>query len=74
MEIMKSQSRALRYSQAIACEIGIRRRLSIRQMPNPLACRYFQNCFVAMRAPSAIAANFAQTTCGSTAACPTQVP
>jgi hypothetical protein len=35
---------------------------------------YFQNCFVAMRAPSAIAANLAHTTSGSTAAWPTQVP
>src|SRR5271157_3792055 len=35
---------------------------------------YFQNCRVAMRAPSAMAANFAQTTSGSTAAWPTQVP
>src|SRR5262245_22703624 len=35
---------------------------------------YFQNCFVAMRAPSAMAANFAHTTSGSTAAWPTQVP
>jgi len=35
---------------------------------------YFQNCLVAMRAPSAMAANFAHTTSGSTAAWPTQVP
>ena len=35
---------------------------------------YFQNCLLAIRAPSAIAANFAHTTSGSTAACPTQVP
>ena len=35
---------------------------------------YFQNCFVAMRAPSTMAANFAHTTSGSTAAWPTQVP
>ena len=35
---------------------------------------YFQNCFVAIRAPSAIAAIFAHTTSGSTAAWPTQVP
>src|SRR5438067_7351615 len=34
----------------------------------------FQNCCEARRAPSAIAASFAQTTSGSTAACPTQVP
>ena len=33
-----------------------------------------QNSRVAMRAPSAMAANFAKTTSGSTAACPTQVP
>ena len=36
--------------------------------------RHLQNCFVATRAPSAIAANLAQTTSGSTAAWPTQVP
>jgi hypothetical protein len=36
--------------------------------------RYFQNCREAMRAPSASDASFAQTTSGSTAACPTQVP
>ena len=35
---------------------------------------YFQNCRDAIRAPSASAANFAHTTSGSTAACPTQVP
>jgi hypothetical protein len=34
----------------------------------------FQNSREAMRAPSAIAAIFAHTTSGSTAACPTQVP
>lgn len=34
----------------------------------------FQNRRDAMRAPSAIAAIFAQTTSGSTAACPTHVP
>ena len=36
--------------------------------------RYFQNCREARRAPSASAASFAQTTSGSTAAWPTQVP
>jgi hypothetical protein len=35
---------------------------------------YFQNCREASRAPSAIAASFAHTTSGSTAAWPTQVP
>ena len=35
---------------------------------------YVQNWRVAMRAPSAMAANFAHTTSGSTAAWPTQVP
>src|SRR5262245_34487682 len=35
---------------------------------------YFQNSRDARRAPSAMAANFANTTSGSTAACPTQVP
>ena len=39
-----------------------------------IACEGDQNCRVAIRAPSAIAAIFAQTTRGSTAACPTQVP
>ena len=34
----------------------------------------FQNCLLAMRAPSAMAANLAHTTSGSTAAWPTQVP
>ena len=33
-----------------------------------------QNCLVASRAPSVIAASFAHTTSGSTAAWPTQVP
>ena len=33
-----------------------------------------QNSLLAILAPSAIAASFAHTTCGSTAACPTQVP
>ena len=35
---------------------------------------YFQNSLLAILAPSASAANFAHTTSGSTAACPTQVP
>ena len=35
---------------------------------------YFQNRWLAIRAPSAIAANLANTTSGSTAAWPTQVP
>src|SRR5215813_4129032 len=35
---------------------------------------YLQNSREAMRAPSAMAANLANTTSGSTAACPTQVP
>ena len=43
-------------------------------VPNGFAAPVFQNRFVAMRAPSAIAASFAHTTSGSTAACPTQVP
>ena len=39
---------------------------------DPISKAYFQNCFVAMRAPSAMAANLAHTTSGSTAAWPTQ--
>src|SRR5581483_1910476 len=35
---------------------------------------YFQNCLLAILAPSAIAENLANTTSGSTAAWPTQVP
>ena len=40
----------------------------------PRAHQCFQNSREAMRAPSAIAAIFAHTTSGSTAACPTHVP
>ena len=39
-----------------------------------IARHYFQNCFVAIAAPSAIALSLANTTSGSTAAWPTQVP
>ena len=52
---------------ATSCEVSVRgsRRLMAAQL---------QNCLVASRAPSAIAAILAQTTSGSTAAWPTQVP
>ena len=42
--------------------------------PCLVVAQCLQNSREAMRAPSAIAAIFAQTTSGSTAACPTQVP
>jgi predicted dithiol-disulfide oxidoreductase (DUF899 family) len=43
-----------------------------KRMSSALQC--FQNSREAMRAPSTIAAIFAHTTSGSTAACPTHVP
>ena len=48
--------------------------VSARVNPEAGTLTHFQNCRVAIRAPSAKAANFAQTTSGSTAAWPTQVP
>ena len=70
------------YGERVGVRGGRKRREQVSAPhPNPLPVKngergipYFQNCRVAMRAPSAIAASLAQTTSGSTAAWPTQVP
>ena len=61
----------------VACDLRAAAVIAVSASPvgnDPLSKPYFQNCFVARRAPSAMAANLAHTTSGSTAAWPTQVP